>query len=265
MCPRGQHLGTLQGKAGPPKAWGLPQLYWGQHWPLCRASGTGTRPGSWQAGGRGQVWLRQLTVRVWPSQEHSWQSKLTVWPGCEWKDMRAPSPRSPACPGAAVPAGGAGSQWPRAAGGLRKPGVAVGWWGQEAWEVRGPEAPPRRHRRLQCPSRAGGRAYGGQAQPAPSPPRTAPGDLLHLAGEAHPPPGPSSEAPAPQGATLTSTGSPWGPRHPGGKGEGSLPGSTAPARPGPARCRGRGGPRPQQKPWGLAEMRRPRGGSWSWR
>lgn len=125
--------------------------------------------------------------------------------------------------------------------------------------------PPRRHRRLQCPSRAGGRAYGGQAQPAPSPPRTAPGDLLHLAGEAHPPPGPSSEAPAPQGATLTSTGSPWGPRHPGGKGEGSLPGSTAPARPGPARCRGRGGPRPQQKPWGLAEMRRPRGGSWSWR
>lgn len=88
---RSPHFGALlpASPAPPAPAKGSPQWYWGQHWPVCRASGTGTWPDSGQVGAGGQAWGRQLMVRVLPSQVHSWQSTLTVWPGCQGRDKRA--------------------------------------------------------------------------------------------------------------------------------------------------------------------------------
>lgn len=70
------------------------------------ASGTGTWPDSGQAGAGGQVRGRQLMVCVPPSQVHSWQSTLTVWPGCRGRDKgahgrgwRGRNPRLGACRG----------------------------------------------------------------------------------------------------------------------------------------------------------------------
>lgn len=58
---------------------GLPQLNWEQHWPACRALGTGTKPGSGQVVW-GQDFLWQVSVP--PLQTQSWQSMLMLWPGC---------------------------------------------------------------------------------------------------------------------------------------------------------------------------------------
>ena len=102
--------------------------------------------------------------------------------------------------------------------GLRAAGALGGPWGPGGG-VRGgcvgdrppsPPSPP-----SLCGSRAGGRdvaSLGASTHPPPGPCKEA---SRVFAQETPAPPFPSSESP--EGATLTSTGSPWGPRQPGGK------------------------------------------------
>lgn len=179
-----------------PPTQGSPQLYWGQHWPACGAAGMGTSPSSGQTGGGGQGCVRQRKVRATPSQVHSWQSTVTVWPGCKGGTRE---PRPSASHTAQRQLGGPGTQQ------SRQEGASDAW---AAPEARGGGA--QRWGRQQCGRLASALTVAkrssrgpsrGQAQPASGPPHMGASPVLPpVLGGVPTPCEPHSPPQAPRGA-----------------------------------------------------------------